>query len=153
MSSAILKAFILQSCPATVKISMPNVPDLVGFFFESLFACVVQEDRHRRYRNPSSDGHSWHHHVISWRLSGLYSQWQEKMVLCYCSAKEKEKDWWVKCAAHSSQIVSQFGHICTHSWTVHYYFPCMITLQVLVTTAGANLKSTFFWNPWIKTIR
>lgn len=141
-----LKAFTLQSCPATVKISTQNVPDLVRFF-DSLFACVFQEDRHGRCRNPSSDMHSWHHHVISWRLSGLYPQWQEKMVLCCCSAKEKAEDRWVRCAAHSSEIVSQFGHISTHSWTVHYYFPVWLPCKCLSPLQGQT------WNqPFLKSI-
>lgn len=121
-------------------------------FSGSLFACVLQEDRHVRCRNPSTDMHSWHHHVISWRLSGLYPQWQEKMVLCCCSAKEKAKDRWVKCAAHSSEIVSQFGHTSTHSWAVHYFFLCDYPASACHHCRG-KLEINLFWNPWIKTIR
>ena len=136
-----LIAFILQSCPTTMEIS---VQSFLGFFL-TVSLHVLSSKTGMGYvavlHLTCIPGIIMLFHEV--RLSDLYPQWQEKMVLCCCSG-EKAKDRWVKYTAHSSEIAGVSVWIYFHIFlnrSLSFY--CMIALQVLVITAGATLKSTF----------
>lgn len=138
-----LKAFILKSCPASLKISVQNVSDLVGVFWQSLCMCCPGR---RAWEMQKS--FNWCTFLASScyfmkTVSFIPTMTRENGIVLLFSKRERKRQMSQVC----SSLIRNCLSVCTYFHTFLNYsllFSCMITLQVLVTTAGANLKSTFF---------